>query len=149
MSVTVHKECLSHQGMVVSILQTANALDATISQVLGQYDITHPQFNILRILESASPAPISVKCIKERILFTKSDITRLIDRLVDKNLVSRKLCPDNRRKMDIVLTKAGQEKIDKILPALEERLQGYFSEVVSEEEKEVLNKSLISIRKAI
>lgn len=128
----------SYQKMVVEILHTANWLDVRICEVLSESGITHPQFNVLRILEGASPEPISVGCIKEKILFSKSDITRLIDRLVDKKLVQRVVCPDNRRKMDVTITNTGLQTIVEILPKLEVKLKSYYRNVVSAEKKDTL-----------
>lgn len=102
--------------MVIDVIHTANWLDEKISAILNGFGITHPQFNILKNIQAAHPEPLSVKEIKESIMFTKSDVTRLIDRLVNKDLLIRNTCPVNRRKMDISMTKKGTEMLNDISP---------------------------------
>lgn len=124
--------------MVVEILHTGNWLDSKISKILRQSGITHVQFNILRILEGAQPNTLSVGSVKDRILFSNSDITRLLDRLKDKGLVQRTICETNRRKMDVSITRAGLDLIQFVLPKIEEDLEGFYNEKFSPEEREQL-----------
>lgn len=102
--------------MVIDIIHTANWLDDKISRILKGKGITHPQFNILKNIQAAHPEPLSVKEIKETIMFKNSDVTRLIDRLVNKELLQRNTCPANRRKMDIFITEKGTNMLNNISP---------------------------------
>ena len=102
--------------MVIDIIHTANWLDDKISGILKVFGITHPQFNILKNIQAAHPEPLSVKEIKETIMFTNSDVTRLVDRLVKKGLLQRNTCSSNRRKMDIFITEKGTIMLNNISP---------------------------------
>jgi len=115
--------------MVIDVIHTANWLDEKISGILNGFGITHPQFNILKNIQAAHPEPLSVKEIKESIMFTKSDVTRLVDRLVKKGLLSRNTCPENRRKMDISMTKKGTKMLNDVSP----KFQKAFGNSVDEE----------------
>ena len=132
--------------MVVDIIHTANQLDYKISLLLKTFSITHVQFNILKILQGANPQPLSAGQIKERILFSNSDITRLIDRLVKKELVDRIICPNNRRKMDISITKKGTELLNKIEPELSGTLNDFFKNEIKVEDAKLVSETLKKIR---
>jgi DNA-binding MarR family transcriptional regulator len=120
--------------MIVHILHTANWLDSIISGLLKEFGITHVQFNILKVLEAEHPEPMSVGKVKEGLLFSNSDMTRLMDRLVKKDLILRNVCPNNRRQVDIEISDKGLNLLEKINPELQNVLSNYFAEKVSEED---------------
>ncbi len=122
------------QRMVIDIIHTANWLDEKISIVLKAYGITHPQFNILKIVKATNPEPLSVKEIKDNIMFSNSDVTRLIDRLVAKELLCRQTCPINRRKVDIRITKKATAVLNKITKDFEIEFGCFFESEISDEE---------------
>lgn len=130
--------------LVVEIMRTSNILDKKISSVLKEVGITHVQFNILRILQSSHPQPITVGHIKSNILFKNSDITRILDRLEFKRLINRVINQNNRRKMDVTITPLGLKLIEKVFPKIEERLEGFYASHISKEEcstvRDVLDK---------
>jgi len=133
--------------LVIEILRTGDYLDSKVTAVLKQYDLTHIQFNILRILQGAQPEPLPVGKIKERLLFSKSDVTRLLDRLEKKRFISRRICPSNRRKMDIEITEEGLKLIQVVLPLIEKELEGFYEEKIGETERDVIIEALQKIRK--
>jgi DNA-binding MarR family transcriptional regulator len=133
-----------YMTMVVEILRTGNWIDNRISQILQKAGITHVQFNILRILEGAHPTPLTVGNIKSQILFSNSDITRLLDRLKNKGLIDRRICAGNRRKMDVNITDEGLELTKIVLPQIEDDLDGFFSDKLSSDERDVL---IVSLKK--
>ncbi len=127
---TINKQ----QRMIIDIIHTANWLDERISKILKGYGITHPQFNILKNVQAAHPEPLSVKEIKDTIMFTNSDVTRLIDRLVNKGLLHRNTCHVNRRKVDINITKEATEMLGKIAIEFNERFGNFYESEISIEE---------------
>ena len=137
----------SYLKLVIEILRTGDYLDSKVTAVLKQYDLTHIQFNILRILQGAQPEPLPVGKIKERLLFSKSDVTRLLDRLEKKRFISRRICPSNRRKMDIEITEEGLKLIQVVLPLIEKELEGFYEEKIGETERDVIIEALQKIRK--
>ncbi|MBN2350219.1 MAG: MarR family transcriptional regulator [Bacteroidales bacterium] len=127
-----------YMRMVVNILRTGNIIDKKVSEVLKKFEITHIQFNILRILEVAYPNYLSVGEINSELFFSTSDVTRLLDRLEKKELITRVICPKNRRKMDISLTEKGHNLIVESLPEIENKLDGFYKEIVSPEERNLV-----------
>ena len=132
--------------MVVNILRTGSIIDHKVSEVLKEFEITHIQFNILRLLEVVYPDKLSVGDITKGLLFPTSDVSRLLDRLEKRKLITRTLCPDNRRKMDISITGHGLQVIASSLPKIEKNLDGYYSERITEEERDKIIEILKKLR---
>ncbi len=120
--------------LLVEILRTSNLLAQPMTQVFKDFDLTQAQYNILRILRGASPEPISAGTIKERMINPKSDVTRLLDRLVSKGLVNRVICPENRRQMNITISCTGMDMLDQVAPVLSGLLRHYQKEAKCKDE---------------
>lgn len=136
-----------HHKMLINILFSADWIDEKIKTVLDQHALTNIQYNILRILKGAKSRPMNARDIQAVMISKKSDMTRLIDRLVKKKLVKRVICPENRRKVDISITAEGIALLDKIHPKIKAITVDYFSAKISMEEAEILNDLLDKIRK--
>jgi len=98
----------SHQRAVVNLIYTSNWLRDHMKAVLKPYGITNQQYNVLRILKGAKE-PLSTSIIRERLLDKMADTSRLVDRLAQKGYVSKNQCPNDKRLVDIQLSKAGGE----------------------------------------
>ncbi|RLD61327.1 MAG: MarR family transcriptional regulator [Bacteroidetes bacterium] len=122
------------QMLVLNIIYTADWLEQKLAKVLGRHKLTHPQFNIMMMLRLSFDKPLSVNEIKERVLFKQTDVSRMIDRLVEKGYISRELCPDNRRKMDVRISRTGINLLKKVRPEIREEFESFFKEKITEEE---------------
>ena len=134
-----------YQKLGINIMYTANWLNEKISSVLSQEDITQQQYNILRILRGAEK-PLSTLQIRSRMLDKMSDTSRIVDRLVAKELVEKNTCPTDKRLVDVVLSKKGfavLEKLDLLNNHLDSLMKG-----ISEKEAIALNQMLDQIRDA-
>ena len=99
---------------VVNLIFTGNWIHLRNSIFLKGYGLTSQQFNVLRILRGQHPEPVSVNEIISRMLDKMSNVSRIIDKLVAKELVDRKECPRDRRQVDVFITKKGMEVLAKI-----------------------------------
>jgi len=112
---------------VVNILYTNNWLQSLQVEVFKPFDLTLQQYNVLRILRGQYPNPITVIAIIERMLDKMSNASRLVDKLLAKELVIRRLCPHDRRAVDVIITEKGLEllgKIDTLQSQWEDKLSG-------------------------
>ena len=119
-----------HQKAVINLIYTTSWLLGRQQDFFKPFKITSQQFNILRILKGQHPASISGTEIKSRMLDKNSDVSRLLDRLVSKDLISKRTCPNDKRATDVSITPAGlellktldkyQSQIDKVLSLTEE-----------------------------
>ena len=92
------------QKLAVNIIYTHSWLTYSQSKIFEQHGITLTQYNILRILRGQHPNPASVNLLKERMLDKRSDASRMVERLRVKGLVKRKICPNDRRKAEVLIT---------------------------------------------
>ncbi len=108
-----------HKAMI-NLFYTSNYFRDAHMQVFSRYEIQGQHFNILRILKGKHPEPVSPGYIKDVMLDKGRDLTRLMDKLVNMGWVSRKICPENKRKMNITLTEPGLELVNKISAQINE-----------------------------
>ncbi|MEM6342631.1 MAG: MarR family transcriptional regulator [Bacteroidota bacterium] len=128
---------------IVNLLFTNNWLIGLQKQTFKPYGITLQQFNVLRILRGQYPEPISTSDIRDRMLDRMSDVSRIVDRLVRKQLVVRKTCKTDKRLVDVVITDTGLELLQEIDKNV--NVKG-FAMGISEEQAEQLNEILDQLR---
>jgi DNA-binding MarR family transcriptional regulator len=98
---------------LINIKYTANYLDQIGSAQLKPFEITEPQYNILRILRGAGKA-ITVNQVRERMVQKSPNATRLMDKLCDKDLIRRSRCESDRRVVYVQITDKGLEMLKRI-----------------------------------
>ncbi len=96
-----------YQRMAVNLLFTSNWIGDMQMRLMRPQGITLQQYNVLRILRGQHPNPVRVADIMERMLDKMSNASRLVDKLVVKELVKRTECPSDRRAVDVVITESG------------------------------------------
>jgi len=104
------------KSLVVETIRLGQLIGDELSCTLHPYDLTLQQFNVLRILRGCKKSPATLQYITVRMIHKTSNTTRLVDRLITKGLVERKQCHENRRKVDISITKQGLALLLKIDP---------------------------------
>ena len=104
------------KSLVVETMRLGQLIGDELSCTLHPYDLTLQQFNVLRILRGCKKIPATLQYITVRMIHKTSNTTRLVDRLITKGLVERKQCHENRRKVDISITKQGLALLLKIDP---------------------------------
>ncbi|MFT4031610.1 MAG: MarR family transcriptional regulator [Siphonobacter sp.] len=135
----------SHHKVMVNLLFTNNWLVARHSDGLKPYDLTVQQFNVLRILRGQYPNAITVNAIIERMLDKMSNASRLVDKLLAKGLVTRVVCPNDRRAVDVLITAKGLS----LLAEIDEKMSTWEADIIrnmSEEEAEMLSHLLDKLR---
>lgn len=103
-----------YQKSIASIFFTCRWMEYYYQQHLGHYGITWQQFYALRILKVLQPEPANLNLLKEKMIDKNSDVSRIVERLRKMNLVERKPNKNDRRHVDITITKKGAELLDKI-----------------------------------
>jgi len=131
------------QKATVNIIFSANWLHEKINVFLEEEDITQQQFNIMRILRG-SQKPLSTLQIRERMLDKMSDTSRIVERMLKKGLVEKKICSTDKRLVDVILSEEGYailEKLDKKNNEMDNVLQH-----LSVDEAQTLNTLLDKMR---
>ncbi|SNR82136.1 MULTISPECIES: MarR family winged helix-turn-helix transcriptional regulator [Hymenobacter] len=96
-----------YQKAYINLVYTAGWLQQRQSATFKEFGLTLPQFNVLRILRGQHPKPATVNLLIERMLDKTSNASRIVDKLEAKLLVTRIVCPSNRRAVDIRITEEG------------------------------------------
>jgi DNA-binding MarR family transcriptional regulator len=81
----------------VALLNTADALGQQAEQVLRTAGLTGAQYNVLRILRGAEPEGLPCRGIGDRMISHDPDITRLLDRMEKRGLITRERQTEDRR----------------------------------------------------
>ena len=98
----------------VSVLRTAGAFQWREAELLKPYEITLPQYNVLRILRGAEPEGLICREIGERMIARDPDVTKLLDRLEARGLVSRERQEKDRRVIVARVTPEGLRLVAEI-----------------------------------
>ncbi|MBD78627.1 MAG: MarR family transcriptional regulator [Crocinitomicaceae bacterium] len=128
---------------LVNLLYTYHWLKNAHNKQYKSYGISSQQYNVLRILRGQHPKPASIKLITERMLDKSSNASRLVDKLLLKGLVERHNCPDDRRQVDVLISKKGLELVEK---SIEENNKSMEVINLSEEESDVISNLLDKMR---
>ena len=133
----------SHIKAIVNVRFTSNYISSLQNNFMARYDLTMPQFNILRILRGAGTI-LSVNTIKERMIEKSPNTTRLLDKLIEKGFISRARCEKDRRVVYVEITEKGLGLLKGIDEALE--FETLIPKKLSETECEQLSNLLDKLR---
>jgi len=129
--------------VLVALMQAGNGVTEDSNTSLQQFGLSVQQFNVLRILRGRKGEAASLECITNEMIHRMSNTSRLVDRLIEKRLVTRNTCENNRRKVEIFIMENGLtllEKIEPVLKATEKKLTKALSEAEKKQLFELLTK---------
>ncbi len=127
-----------YQKLAVNIFYTHGWLVSKHSDLMKSFGITTSQYNILRILRGQHPSSAPISLLKERMLDKMSDASRLVERLRTKGLLSRKICKEDRRRVNVLITKKGLSLLAK-MDEYEKESESFLNKLSKLEAKELNN----------
>jgi DNA-binding MarR family transcriptional regulator len=104
----------SEQEVFLNLWRTYDRLRLFEDQLFQKHGITAQQYNAMRLLRAAHPHRMQTLNLAARLISRAPDITRLLDRLVERGLVDRQRPAENRRVVLIGITRAGIEMLDEM-----------------------------------
>lgn len=128
----------------INLLYTANWLNSELHGMLKSYDISLQQFNILRILRGQKGKPASLKLLTERMMDKMSNTSRLVDKMLLKDLLKRDICPENRRQVEILITDKGLKMCHALSTLIDKNRQS--NKKITDDEAQELNRILDKMR---
>ena len=131
------------QKAIINLIYTYNWTTEKLKHIFDKEGITGQQFNILRILRGSNK-PLSTLQIRERMLDKMSDTSRIVDRLVLKELVKKNTCEKDKRLVDVTISDKGKRLLHK-MDAFEPDIEAVVKSL-TEEEAAALNNLLDKIR---
>ena len=98
----------------VKLLRAATAVSQEAEKLLKSHGLSPEQYNVLRILRGAEPLGLACREIGERMITRDPDMTRLLDRLEGRGLVTRERQKDDRRVVKTRITSTGLEILGRL-----------------------------------
>ncbi len=96
------------QEVYLHLWRSYDRLRAIEDELFGRYDLSAQQYNALRLLEIAFPAGVQTMEIGRQLISRMPDMTRMLDRLEKRSLITRTRLPENRRVVEVFISKEGQ-----------------------------------------
>ncbi|GHA63122.1 MarR family winged helix-turn-helix transcriptional regulator [Pontibacter akesuensis] len=103
-----------YRRLMANLLFTNNWLNQQMTPFFKELGLTLQQHNVLAILRGQHPNPVCFGDIQNRMVDRNSNVTRLIDKLIEKGYVTRDICQSNRRMIEVRLTEKGTEKLQEV-----------------------------------
>lgn len=132
-----------HHKSVVNLILTGNWVNEQMKKLIASTGITTQQYNILRILQG-STKPLTILQIRERMLDKMSDTSRLVDRLIQKELVVKKVNKIDKRLVDIYISAKGKRflsSLEKIASSIDD-----IARNLNQKEARLLNQLLDKVK---
>jgi DNA-binding MarR family transcriptional regulator len=119
-SATARRFDSPEQEAFLSLWRTYDRLRALEDELFAGFDLTPQQYNALRLLRAAHPDPVPTLALADRLVSRAPDITRLLDKLEHRGLVTRSRKPGDRRSVLVGVTAGGLALLDEIAGPLRE-----------------------------
>lgn len=132
------------QKAILNLSYTYHWVRNQTRPVMEGFGLTSQQYNVLRILKGRYPDPAYPSEVKAVLVEPTPDLTRLINRLLIKQLVTRQTCTTNRRRVALHITEKGLLLLDEMAPAIKSAMKDVLN--ITEEEAETLNSILDKLR---
>lgn len=133
-----------YEKLMVNLMYTGNWMKNLHASLLKKYNLSVPQYNVLRILKGQYPKPATVNLIIDRMLDKNSNASRLVDKLLAKGLVERQVSTADRRRAEVIISKDGMELLETANESVQEALK--IVKKFSEKDVQEANNFLDQIR---
>jgi DNA-binding MarR family transcriptional regulator len=107
------------QEAYLALWRTYDRLRAIEDELFARFDLTAQQYNLLRLLRAA-PEPVPTLALAERLVSRAPDITRMLDKLEERKLLTRTRSVQDRRAVLVAVTQRGSALLDEIAEPLRE-----------------------------
>ncbi len=102
------------QKAILNLYYTVSWIEKEQKKFFKKHNVTMQQYNVLNILKSVQPEKISTSAIKKRLTDSNPDVSRMVDRLEDLKLVTKKANKTDKRLIEVTITAKGLQLVDKI-----------------------------------
>jgi len=122
---------------ILSVLKAADRIRRHFTEILKPFGLTLQQFNVLRILRGAGPQGLPTLEVGERMIEKTPGVTRLLDRLEEKGLVSRQRCHEDRRQQLCTRTQAALDLLAELDEPIGQGDRDTLANLTAQEENEL------------
>jgi DNA-binding MarR family transcriptional regulator len=115
----------------VALLRASDSLASQADQLMKANGVTSAQYNVLRILRGAGPEGLPCNTIAERMISRDPDMTRLLDRMEKRDLITRERQKEDRRVVKARITDEGLKLLKKMDAPIREVHKSQFAHMTS------------------
>jgi DNA-binding MarR family transcriptional regulator len=115
----------------VALLKASDSLASQADQLIKANGLTSAQYNVLRILRGAGPEGLPCNTIAERMISRDPDMTRLLDRMEKRDVISRERQIEDRRVVKARITDEGLKLLKKMDAPIRELHKSQFAHMTS------------------
>ena len=123
----------------LNLTRTADHTMRIVTEVLKTADLSPTQYNVLRILQGAGKDGLPCSEIGSRMITRDPDITRLLDRMEQRELVARTRSSADRRVVTAKITKAGSEVLAKLERPVLESSKRHLAHMTEKQMRELID----------
>lgn len=132
------------ENIYLNVLELQHNLERDFRELFDEHGLTPRQYNVLRILYVRGSEGLPCQVIRELLVTSVSDISRLIDRMSEKDFVERERSEEDRRVVLIHLTDKGANRCEAVDDQLVNRVEKQFDHM-ERDELEQLNELLLNV----
>ncbi len=130
----------------VKLARAFSSFDKRSTESIRAFGLTQPQFSVIEVLGHLGPLKVGEICNK--ILVSGGNMTLVLDNIEKLGYIERIHSKEDRRAIDVQLTKQGQELFDRIFVIHAENISKFMS-VLSPDEQKTLNELLKKLGKGV
>lgn len=132
-----------HHGAWYQLLRVYGRVSERVEKQLAARDhVPGSWYDVLMTLETAPGGRLRMSELADRVILSRSGLTRLVDRLEREGLLRREGCPGDRRGSYAVITAAGLQARRAAWPTLSRAMAELFAAHISDEEALILERAL-------
>lgn len=129
----------AQQELYLNMWRTYDRLRELETALFDQFELNSQQYNVLRLLQAAYPEGTATLAIADRLVSRSPDITRLLDRLMERDLIERVRGEADRRQVLVRITPAGVKLLKAIAGPLEKCHQQQLGHLTSDQTESLID----------
>ncbi len=102
------------QKLNINLMYSYTWAQEQLQAFFGQFGLTAQQYNVLRILRDHHPKAMTTSQILEEMIEKNAGVSRLVDRLVKKDMVIKVVSHKDRRLVDVTISDTGMQALDRM-----------------------------------
>jgi len=127
------------------LIAQAVVLDAIEAQLRDEGQLPLAWFEVLARLSSTEGGAVRMQNLADRLVLSRSGVTRLVDRIEAAGLIERASCPSDRRGTFAVLTDAGRRAFTDAHPIVDRAVEEHFARHLDPSETRLLGSILAKL----
>jgi len=126
------------ERVIMAIVRAAERFKKESSGYMRNFDITFPQYNVLRVLDASRNGQNTIKNVKRIMLISSANMTGITQRLEKIGFISRKNAPEDDRLKYLEITPKGRQVLKSLSDRKEQVVKKFLLKYPDEIKSEIL-----------